>query len=168
LKEDPMLPTGTATNADFSHSGYDKGHQGPASDFEYDLNIELECFYFTNICPQNPVHNRGIWEHLENQVRLWTLHKDSLLIITGPIIGDSCKTIGKNNITVPDAFFKIVFDFKDTKNYKAIGFIMLNQAIPEKNPVKNYVATIASIEKASHLTFFKGLKVSEDRTYFGF
>ena len=45
-----------------------------------------ESFYMSNMSPQVPGFNRGIWKNLEEEVRNWVEAFDSVYIITGPIL----------------------------------------------------------------------------------
>lgn len=68
---DPMVKGATATNEDYTRTGYDRGHMAPAGDMKWSAKAMRESFYFSNICPQKPALNRGIWKELEEQSRLW-------------------------------------------------------------------------------------------------
>jgi len=99
-----------ASNSIYLKSGYDKGHLTPAEDMSYDSIAEAQCFYFTNIIPQNPKLNRGQWKALEDHIRNEALETDSILIITGGFSFNNGVVI--KNIYVPDSIFKIIYDYK--------------------------------------------------------
>ena len=61
---DPMVKGATATNEDYTRTGYDRGHMAPAGDMKWSAKAMRESFYFSNICPQKPALNRGIWKEL--------------------------------------------------------------------------------------------------------
>jgi endonuclease G len=82
---DPYVATKTANDYDYLGSGYDRGHLAPASDMGWSLTTMTESFYYSNMSPQLPSFNRGIWNNLEEQTRIWTEKYDSLYIIVGPI-----------------------------------------------------------------------------------
>jgi len=63
---------------------------------------------FSNISPQLPGFNRGIWKKLENKVRTWAKTYDCLYIATGAVCQHPAKSIGKNSITIPTHFYKTV------------------------------------------------------------
>ena len=69
FKEDPSVPTGSATLADYRRSGYDRGHLAPAADMAYSRQTMEDSFFMSNMSPQRPAFNRGIWKDLEAQVR---------------------------------------------------------------------------------------------------
>ena len=76
---------GTATDNDYRGTNYDKGHLTPAEDMSINAQTMRESFSYINVVPQNPHMNRGIWKHLENQVRKWGTIFDTLYITTGTI-----------------------------------------------------------------------------------
>jgi endonuclease G len=105
--EDPATKQ-TATNKDYSKSGYDKGHLVPAEDMDFNQKAMDESFYLTNISPQDPNLNRGVWKKLENQIREWGETK-KLIIISGTIISKDSKKLG-NNVKIPTHFYKVIID----------------------------------------------------------
>ena len=59
---DPALPRGErAENADYSGSGYDKGHMAPANDFTRSVEAMKATFILTNAVPQRHGVNGGKW-----------------------------------------------------------------------------------------------------------
>jgi endonuclease G len=121
--EDPLVLSGTATNADYAKSGYDRGHLAPAADMSWSLQVMQESFYYSNMSPQLPGFNRGIWKKLEEQVRTWALQYDTLYVVTGPILEVGLPTIGPNRVSVPKAYFKALIA---PKQQKGIAFVMPN------------------------------------------
>ena len=101
---DPQVKGATAMNEDYTRSGYDRGHLAPAGDMKWSAKAMRESFYLSNICPQKPKLNRGIWKDLEEQCRLWALDNGSLLIVTGPVITGDMKRLGKNKVAIPKSF----------------------------------------------------------------
>ena len=67
FREDPDVKTKSATLADYKGSGYDRGHLAPAADFAWTKNGMSESFYMSNMSPQQPDFNRGIWKKLEER-----------------------------------------------------------------------------------------------------
>lgn len=65
---DPRIPESDNV-ADYSRSGYDRGHLAPAADFNYDTNALRETYHFSNVVPQVPSVNRGQWAEIEREVR---------------------------------------------------------------------------------------------------
>jgi len=86
FRPDGFLPEGlTPTSDRFTNSGYDRGHLAPAADFKENPAGMSQSFYTSNIVPQNPDNNRGIWARLEKNARAWAMQKGEVYVITGPI-----------------------------------------------------------------------------------
>ena len=89
FKPDPMVPqNATATTDDYKYSGFDRGHMAPAADMKWDEQAMKESFYLSNICPQNPNLNGGVWKDLEEQVRDLASQKGRIFVVCGPIVTD--------------------------------------------------------------------------------
>ena len=155
FREDPFVSSGSASNLDYAKSGYDRGHLAPAADMKWSETAMSESFYYSNMSPQLPAFNRGIWKVLEEKVRDWALENDSILIVTGPILPSKNEkklaTIGYNSVAVPEYYYKAILDFKREKS-KSIAFILPNKG--SKMPLKSFVVTIDSLEKLSKIDFF--------------
>lgn len=151
---DPLITATIATNSDYVRSGYDKGHMAPAADMKWSSTAMKESFYFSNICPQHPELNRRKWKDLETKVRDWAMADSAIIIICGPIIGKQPPTIGKNRITVPKQFFKVVLA-PYAKPMRAIAFLFDNQRAVA--PLPSYVVTVDSIEHLTGIDFFSTL-----------
>ena len=87
-RDNSLTKDKSASPTDYAHSGYDIGHMSPDGDNAWDKQVELESFLLTNMCPQLPGFNRGIWKLLESHVRAWALERNhDLIIISGPVYG---------------------------------------------------------------------------------
>ena len=151
---DPLATGPIATNADYTRSGYDKGHMAPAADMKWSPEAMKESFYFSNMCPQHPQLNRRGWKNLEDKIRNWAIADSAIIIICGPIIEKQPKTIGKNKVVVPQRFFKVVLS-PFAKPIRAIGFLLNNEQAVE--PLSSYVVTVDSIESLTNMDFFAPL-----------
>ena len=58
------------THRHYTHSGYDRGHMAPnhAIATRFGRTAQLETFRMTNVCPQTPNLNRGVWKKIEGMV----------------------------------------------------------------------------------------------------
>jgi endonuclease G len=148
---DPLVSTGTANDGDYAKSGYDRGHLAPAADMRWSTKSMEESFYYSNMSPQLPAFNRGIWKKLEEKVRDWAMDLDSILIVTGPILTTNLPTIGANNVSIPDYYFKAIVDYKGTKS-KGIAFVLPNQG--SKLPLMEFAISINELEKLTNIDFF--------------
>lgn len=148
---DNMVSTNSAVHSDYTRSGYTRGHLVPAGDMAHDDNVMKESFFMSNISPQKRAFNNGIWKELEENIRYWAKDKGELIIITGPVLNNIVKKIGKNRVSVPHAFYKIVMD---VKNEEMIGYIIPNEVSEE--PLEYYMVPVDSIEKVTEIDFFNG------------
>ncbi|MDD2890803.1 MAG: DNA/RNA non-specific endonuclease [bacterium] len=154
FRPDPMVKTGSAEPSDYKSSGYDRGHLAPAGDMKWSDKAMSESFYMSNISPQKPGFNRGIWEKLEEQVRQWAKDNREIYVVTGPILSKHLLTIGKNKVAVPSYFYKVILDFKEPE-IKGIGFVLPNQS--SINPLATYAITIDSVETLTGIDFFPAI-----------
>ena len=152
---DPMVKGATAMNEDYTRSGYDRGHMAPAGDMKWSAKAMRESFYLSNICPQKPGLNRGIWKDLEEQARLWAKENGSLLIVTGPVITDDLKRLGKNRVGIPKTFYKVICTITNGKP-EGVGFLFDNKDYG-KTPLKSMMIPIDSVEKVTGIDFFPSL-----------
>lgn len=160
FREDPRVRTKSASLADYKGSGYDRGHLAPAADFSYDEFALSQSFYMSNMSPQNPSFNRGIWKKLEEQVRDWAMENDNIYVVTGPVLSDGLTTIGKNEVAIPKYYYKIVLDVQKPE-IKAIAFLMKNEG--SKAELSSFVVTIDSVEQLTGLDFFPSMPDDMER-----
>jgi endonuclease G len=154
FRADKEIKTGSATPDDYKKSGYDRGHLCPAGDMCWSEQSMSESFYMSNMSPQAPQFNRGIWKTLESDVRLWALRFGELYVVAGGVLKDSLPVIGENKVAVPKLFYKIVLDVKSPQK-KAIAFVMPNEG--SKNSVFAYAVSIDSVERLTDIDFFPAL-----------
>lgn len=152
--EDTEVPEPRATDWDYYNSGYDRGHMCPAADNKWSKKAMEESFLFTNMCPQNGNLNRSDWNEMEMACRKWAKKYGDLYIVCGPILyKGKHKTIGKNKVVVPEAFFKVVLRTGDDP--QAIGFIYKNTS--GNRPKDSYVNTVDEVERITGIDFFPSL-----------
>ena len=152
--EDTDVPMPRAVDFDYVRSGYDRGHLCPSADNRWDATAQEQSFLLTNVCPQDHNLNVGDWHELEILCRKWAKTYGSIYIVAGPVLfKGKHKTIGKNKVTVPEAFFKVVLCME--KKPKAIGFIYRNES--GNRPKSYYVNTIDDVERITGIDFFPAL-----------
>ncbi len=166
FSEDESVKAPRATNNDYFNSRYDRGHMCPAGDNKWDKEAMTQSFLFTNICPQNHGLNKYEWNDLEIQCRDWAREYGAVDIVCGPLysskggrykVGSSHepqqKTIGRNKVWVPDAFFKVVLCRQGRP--KAIGFVYRNEGV--KQLKTEAVRTVDEVEALTGIDFFPAL-----------
>jgi endonuclease G len=114
-----------------------------------------ESFYMSNISPQVPGFNRGIWKVLEEKVRDKARSGSHLFICAGPLLGDTLKRhIGvRNAVTIPDYFFKAIVDTVGID--RGIAFIIPNQS--SKSSLSTFAVTIDYLEAILSRDLFPAL-----------
>ena len=152
--EDEDVPRPRATHYDYMRSGYDRGHMCPSGDNRWDNKAQNQSFLLTNVCPQNHNLNAGDWNDLEIQCRHWAKRYGEIHIVSGPILyNQRHKTIGRNRVVVPEAFFKVVLRLGEDP--AAIAFIYRNKG--GSRPQGDYVNTLNEVERITKIHFFAHL-----------
>lgn len=160
-REDPLIKTKSASPKDYRKSGYDMGHLAPAHAMGYNHTSMSESFYLSNISPQKASFNRGIWRSLERKVEYWSSFKDSIYVVSGPILDNPIDQIGDNEIAVPRAFYKTLVSFKDGE-VRGIAFVIPNEK--SKKSIYSYATSIDEIEKITRIDFYHDLdKLIQDK-----
>ncbi|MDP4209014.1 MAG: DNA/RNA non-specific endonuclease [Bacteroidota bacterium] len=156
FRPDPNISTYSATPADYKGSGYDKGHLCPAGDMRWSAQAMSETFFMSNMSPQKPAFNRGIWKHLEEKVREWATNNDSIVVISGPVLKDGLNTIGtKNKVSVPLLYYKVIADIS-YPTYKTIAFVMKNEGYDKS--IYDFAVSVDSVEHLTGMDFFPNIK----------
>ena len=157
FRPDPLTRRDVVTE-DYWNSGYDRGHLAPAADMHWSTNAMSESFFMSNMSPQTPDCNRRTWMYAETFARECAVNEGSVFIVSGPIVtNENPKTIGRNQVTVPDAFYKVIYD--ETPPEKMLAFV-----IPNYKPDANmwlYVTNVIYVEELTGLRFFPGLKIDK-------
>jgi endonuclease G, mitochondrial len=164
---DPDLPVRyyQAMNSDYSKTGYDKGHTVRSEERTNTKTNNKTTFYFTNIMPQKPDLNRGVWLKFERYCEnLCKKENKELYIIAGGIYHKGYKTI-RYNVAVPDSCYKIVVvlnkgeGLKDvSKNTTLIAVVMPNKNGIRKAKWENYTTTVRKIEWSTGFDFLSNVK----------
>lgn len=160
--KDPDLTEDFSIPKDYHRSGYDRGHLAPAADMHWSTKTMAESFYMSNMSPQAPAFNRGIWSELEKWVRGRATVETNIVVVTGPVVtsNDLSNTIGFHRVVVPSAFYKVVYD--ETPPQKMIAFLLPNAG--SRLSITNYVVTVDAVESATGLDFFNLLSDDTENT----
>lgn len=154
FRADPDLDSRDAAEpADYKNSGYDRGHLSPAGDNKWSEDAMKESFLLSNVSPQPPAFNRGVWSRLENLVRAWASGVDDLWVTTGPLLDHNLETIGDNGISVPEYFYKVLAT-KSAKGRSAIAFLL---PVDATNDYKKYEMSVAQLQTITGLDFLHGV-----------
>jgi len=160
FRPDDKVATQTANNADYSKSGYDRGHLAPAADMTWNKRAMSESFLYSNMSPQLAGFNRGIWKRLESRVRKLAVKYDNIYVCVGPIFMDSIITIGANEVAVPSHYYKALLIYNDTLQ-KSIAFVMPNKKSSEA--ISNFAISVDSLEQIIQLDLYHSLPNSKEK-----
>ena len=101
-----------ATNKDYSHSGFDRGHfSANNADWDNNKSDMRYTFVFTNITPQHPRTNRVSYKRVERYGRKLVQKYKSVFVINIAVPSDKYM---KGHINIPSMYYKI-FMFNNTK-----------------------------------------------------
>ena len=133
--------------ADYSHSGFDRGHLAPSGDMP-SAHAQQESFSLANIVPQNSALNRGVWEGLEASTRSLALASGEVYIVTGPIFAGAPNAL-RGRVLVPTALFKAVYD---VRSRSAAAYVAQNS-----EPASYQVISIARLRELTGLDVYPSL-----------
>lgn len=151
FKADPLVQH-EAKISSYTNSGYDRGHLVPAYDMAFDEAAMDECFYMSNVCPQDPDFNRGIWKDLENLTRNCARQYDLLYVVTGPLLRKKInqeERLPHDGASIPRGFYKILVA---PQQGRAIAFMFKNKATDRS--LEEFTTTIDKVEEYTGIDFF--------------
>ncbi|MDR2084030.1 MAG: DNA/RNA non-specific endonuclease [Bacteroidales bacterium] len=131
-----------ANDRDYSKSGYDRGHLFPAAN-SCTKEAMNESFYYTNMSPQVPPFNRGIWSKMEAKVRDWAVEYDTIYVVTGAYLKDYLSTIG-SGVAVPEYYYKIIV-VNTEKTQQALAFFIRNEK-GKSDKLQDFVVPVDVVE----------------------
>ena len=145
---------------------YDRGHLVSSADRLADAAVNSETFLMSNMSPQVPGFNRGIWKKLEGAVRDLAKKKNSrgkrayveVYAICGPMfeIGNPVDVIGKNKVVVPDAFFKSILAEQRRGKLEMWTFAFPNKKTNKK--LSSFLVPTIDVEKRAGLQLWDRLR----------
>lgn len=151
---DKKVKTGAAHWNNYKNSGYSKGHLLPAADRKFTKTAYYSTFLTSNISPQKPDFNAGVWNRLEQKTRYWAGKNRHIYVITGGVLKGDLKTIGPEKVAVPDYFYKILLDNTEPE-IKAIAFLVSHKE--SSTALYSFAVSIDSVEALTGIDFFPAL-----------
>ncbi len=171
--EDETLPDGLTRvrKADYTNSGFDRGHQCPSDDRDASAEDNTATFLMDNMLPQSPHLNEQTWEHLEAYCRTLSQQGNELYIIAGGYgIGGTgangnATTIANGKITVPAHCWKVIIILPNGTNdvsrvsttTRIIAVDMPNTQSVNAHPWGFYRTTTDAIEAATGYDFLSNV-----------
>ena len=159
--QDPKVSTESAHWRNYKGSGYDRGHLCPAGDRKFSEEAYNQTFYTSNVSPQESRFNAGIWNALEQQVRRWAHRYGRVHVITGGVLKDNLPAIGRERVTVPEQFFKVVIR-EEGSQVRALAFVIPHR--DSDRALETFVIPLDTLEALSGLDFLAGLEPSQQES----
>jgi len=154
FRPDSKVTTGSAQLLDYRGSGYDRGHMCPAADMKINRTAMSESFFMSNMSPQSPSFNRGIWKSLEATVRNWAIQEGRIYVVTAGVLKPDLREIGYNGVDVPEQYYKVIYD--PTGQQKMIALVLPNTK--GTKPLEDYVVSVDYVESLTGIDFFPDLE----------
>lgn len=150
--------------------GFDRGHLCPSADRTATQTDNSATFLMTNIIPQAPTLNRGVWEELEAYCRELVDEGNELYIAAGgygagAIGSQGSKTaLASGKVQAPAHCWKVVVILPQgdndlsriSVNTPVIAVDILNSQVVRAG-WEDYIVTVTDIEKATGYQFFSKL-----------
>jgi endonuclease G len=93
--------------ADYSRSGYDRGHMSPNANMP-NRSAQAESFSLANMVPQVHANNAGVWAGIEGAARQLARTEGEVYVLSGPLFeGNEITKIG--NVLVPTHLWKVLY-----------------------------------------------------------
>ncbi|HEX6377378.1 MAG TPA: DNA/RNA non-specific endonuclease [Allosphingosinicella sp.] len=169
LTADPLISADDqARDSDYRGSGFERGHLVPLADVATSQEIARQTDYSTTLVPMNSRLNRSIYVRLRNYTAQLKRPGARVFVIRGPafVRADRILAIGANQIPVPTHIFQIAAQLEDGR-LRLECFLVPNlksydgepgRGIP---PADRYRTPRPAIERATGLSFFAGIEVTE-------
>lgn len=111
-------PLGIATHGSYKGSGFHRGHMCPAADRSCSTQYMRQTFVMSNICPQYPSVNVGLWKKTEECERKLALRHGAVNVLTIPMFFDKDTIwIGGGKVAVPHAYLKLIYNINPDTLY---------------------------------------------------
>jgi endonuclease G len=171
FRPDPDLPKDwyRVITRDYTGSGFDRGHLVNSEDRGQSVETNSSTFLMTNIVPQAPDNNQGVWVQLEEYSRDLAKEGKELYIVAG---GHGTGGEGKNGadselkgkIAVPATMWKVILVLDDpskglagvTASTRAIAVIMPNKQ-GRDGKWQDFCTTVEDVQKLTGYDFFSNV-----------
>ncbi len=143
----------SAAPGDYAKSGYDRGHMAPnyAIVTRYGPEAQKLTFQMSNIAPQSPSLNRGVWRDVEHRIaEYWTARYGEIWVVVGCIPSVSGLRLGAG-VDIPDSFYQVIIA-QEKMDVRAVAMIF-SQKIPYSAYPTANIISISELEQLTGLDF---------------
>ena len=164
FRPDPNLPkTFTrVTPADYTGSGFDKGHLCPSADRSSSPDVNSQTFYMTNMIPQTPDLNRNVWNDFETYSRDLVKKTGVDLYVVAGCYGEKGKL--KKKIVVPTNCWKVIVAVPPGADFSAVNETSQVTAIDIPNAPnlgkaewRKFRTTVRAVEQRANINLLSNL-----------
>ncbi|MEY4916365.1 MAG: hypothetical protein RL616_278 [Verrucomicrobiota bacterium] len=148
--------------ADYTGSGFDRGHLTPSADRTDTTNNNKLVFFMSNIMPQAPDNNQGIWANFEGDCRTFASAGNELIILCGPSTFSGSKINTTGPVYIPDYTWKVAVIVPTGSG------TLLSRLTAASRVIAINVPNIAGIRTTPWTNFLTSTKVIETNTGFTF
>lgn len=145
--------------SDYERSGYDRGHMAPnhAIVSRYGEEAQKKTFLMSNIAPQTPALNRGVWRNIEHRIAdLWTARYGEIWVIVGCISSPGAhEAVSGTDIDVPTAYYQIIVA-QEGLDVRAVA-VLFPQTVGWRDYPTRYIVSIDELEARTGLDFLPDL-----------
>jgi endonuclease G len=149
---------------DYTGSGYDRGHITPSADRTRNEADNSSTFLMTNMMPQVPEVNRGVWGDLKEYCRELVQQGKELYIIAGPV-GRNGSIGRKQKIAVPAKNWKVIVVLDRpglgmqgvNANTRTIAVMMPNSGSVKGKGSKSFRVSVTRVERDTGLNFLSNV-----------
>jgi endonuclease G len=153
-KEAPNSPD----PSDYKRSGYDRGHMVPnhAIESRYGTLDQKKTFLMSNIAPQTPALNQGVWRNVEHRIAdFWPARYGELRGIVGTIPNGLGETLSGTDIEIPGRFYQLVVA-QEGMDVRALA-VVFDQHVPWHEWAARHIVSIDELEEMAGLDFLPDL-----------
>lgn len=139
---------------DYTKSGYDRGHMVPnhAIISRYGEDARRLTFMMTNIAPQSPALNRGIWREMERRIAdLWTARYGEIWVVVGCIPSSDGQKLSGTSVDLPSSFYQLVVA-QEGMDIRMLA-VEFPQTVPWDAWAARYILTVDELEERTGLDF---------------
>jgi len=148
FRPDTRLPVSERSELkDYSRSGYDRGHIVNNRDLTPENRDES--FLLSNIVPQVPENNRGIWSAIESATRYEAKRRGQIYVITGALFQGQPLQSLKGRVIIPTSLYKCIYD---VSKQQAGCYTTANTSGDQYA-----VASVAEVELAAGINLFPAM-----------
>ena len=150
---DKSVPTAPRPDS-YAKSGYDRGHMVPnhAIVSRYGADARRKTFLMSNIAPQTPQLNRGVWRDMEHRIAdLWTARYGEIWVVVGCIPSETAARMSNAAIDIPSAYFQVVLAQEDM-DVRALA-VVFSQSVSWNAWAARDIVSIDELEKLTGLDF---------------